>query len=136
MRHGVWKGIFTFMLVLVLTVCTVAVLSTATAAKAETAPARYSQKVREAQTSAAVTELSAPVYEDSSPLVSIGAFVLILAVTGAGCTLYLRSRRKEQERKTRDRSTELSAAERRRAERRARRQYAYRVAAAPSIRRI
>ena len=145
MRHGVWKGLFTFVLVLVLTVGTVAALSTATAAKAETAPARYSQKVREAQTSAAVTELSAPVHEESnSPLVSIGVFVLVLAITGLGCTAYLRSRRKEQERKTKERTTEASAVERRRAERRARRQYerraqrqpVYRVAATPSIRRI
>ena len=145
MRHGVWKGIFTFVLVLALTVGTVAALSTATAAKAETAPARYSQKVREAQSSAAATELSAPVNEESnSPLVSMGIFVLVLAVTGFGCAAYLRSRRKEQERKTKERTTEVSAVERRRAERKARRQYerraqrrpVYGIAATPSIRRI
>ena len=102
MRRGVWKSIFTFVLVLVLTVGTVAALSIATAAKTETAPARYSQKVREAQP-ASVTELSAPIHEDSgSPLVSIGACVSVLAVTGLGCTLYLRSRRKEQEEKARE----------------------------------
>lgn len=134
MRHGVWKGILTFVLVLVLTVGTVATLSTATAAKAETATARYSQKVREAQTSTA-TELSAPVHEESHPWISIGAFVLVLAVTGLGCTAYFRSRRKEQERRAK---AEKRRAERQRraAQRAAERQYAYRVTATPSIRRI
>ena len=134
MRQGVWKSLFTFVLVLALTVCTVAALSTATAAKAETAPARYAQKVREASQTTQATELSAPVYEDSrSPLVSIGAFVLVLAVTGAGFMLYLRSRRKEQER--------AQAGRRKRTERRAteRRRTAGAVGtftATPSIRRI
>ena len=139
MRRGVWKSFFTFVLVLVLTVGTVATLSTATAAKAETAPARYSQRVREARTASA-TELSAPVYDDSRPLVSIAAFVLVLAVTGAGCALVLRSRRKEQERRAETRSerpakrqTQRRSAERRRETRRENRQYVYRT---PSIRRI
>ena len=130
MRRGVWKSIFTFVLVLVLTVGTVAALSTATAAKAETAPARYSQKVREAQTPAA-TELSAPIHEESRPLVSIGAFALVLAVTGLGCTLYLRSRRKEQERRAAE--TSGTRAGRRRAQRAAVNRA---FTATPSIRRI
>lgn len=96
MRRSVWKSFFTFVLVLVLTVGTVATLSMATAAKAETAPARYSQQVREFQPATA-TELSATIPEESiSPLASIGVFALVLSVTGVSCVLYLRARRKER----------------------------------------
>ncbi len=95
MQRSLWKSLLTFVLVLVLTVGTVATLSMATAAKTETAPARYSQQVRETQTPPA-TELSADVPEAAalSPAASIGAFAMILAVPAAGFFLFWRSRRK------------------------------------------
>lgn len=97
MERRLWKSLLTFLLVLVLTIGTVAALSMATAAKTETAPDRYSQQVRENQPPA-VTELSAVVSEESlSPWVSIGAFAMILAVPAAGAFLFRKSQRKNRE---------------------------------------
>lgn len=94
MERRFWKNLFTFLLVLALTVATVSVLSTATAARAETAPARYSEEVRSSQAPAA-TELSAAVEEEkASPLLSIGAFLLALSIPAAGCCVYVKAQRK------------------------------------------
>lgn len=94
MGHGILKSVLSFVLVLVLTVVTVSTLSMATAAKTETASVRYSQQVRESQAPQA-TELSANVPEASaSPLVSFGAFALILVVPGSGVWAFLRARKK------------------------------------------
>lgn len=94
MRRGVWKNLLTFVLVLALTIGAVATLSMATAAKTETAPARYSQQVRETQTPPA-TELSAAIPEDTlSPAASIGAFAMVLSIPAAGVFLFLRSRKR------------------------------------------
>lgn len=94
MQSRVWKNLLTFVLVLALTIGTVAALSMATAAKTETAPARYSQQVRETQ-AAPATELSAAIPEETlSPAASLGAFAMILAIPGTGIFLFLRSRRK------------------------------------------
>lgn len=96
MRKSLWRGLLTFVLVLVLTVGTVAALSMATAAKAETAPARYSQQVREAQTPPA-TELSASLPEEaSSPASGATAFVLVLVISGLGFSLFLVSLQKNR----------------------------------------
>lgn len=92
MEHRVWKSILTFLLVLALTVGTVAALSMATAAKAGTAPARYSQQVRENQAPPA-EELSAVIPEERpSPLKNAAAFALILAVPGLGVVRFFGSR--------------------------------------------
>ncbi len=94
MRHGVWRSILTFVLVLALTVGTVATLSMATAAKAETASVRYSQQVRASQAPEA-TELSASIpQENLSPAASAGAFALILSIPALGVCLFLRARRR------------------------------------------
>lgn len=91
-----WKSLLTFFLVLALTVGTVATLSMATAAKTETAPARYSQEVRESQAQPAV-ELSAVIPEEvSSPFASIGAFLLVMAVSALAVFLSLRSFQKSR----------------------------------------
>ncbi len=80
MQHRFWKSLLAFFLVLVLTIGTVATLSMATAAKTETASVRYSQEVRESQAQTA-TELSAVVPENNtSPLLSTGAFFLVLVI--------------------------------------------------------
>ncbi len=93
MQRPLWKSLLTFVLVLVLTVGTVAALSMATAAKTETAPARYSQKVRESQALPA-EELSADIPGNSlSPAVSVAAFAMILVVPAAGFLFYQRSRK-------------------------------------------
>lgn len=94
MQRRIWKNLLTFVLVLILTVGTVAALSMATAAKTETAPARYSQQIQEARAPSA-TELSAAIPENTlSPVVSVGAFTMILAIPGIGSFLFLRFRRK------------------------------------------
>ncbi len=95
MEHRILKNLLAFVLVLVLTIGTIAALSMATAAKTETASARYSQQVRESQESTA-TELSAAVPESGlSPAASIGAFALILLIPAGGLYLFRRSQRKE-----------------------------------------
>ncbi len=93
MQHRVWKNVLTFVLVLVLTVGAVTTLSMATAAKTETAPARYSQQVRESQAPVAA-ELSADVKEEGSPVVSLAAFAMVLSIPVSGVFFYLRSRKK------------------------------------------
>lgn len=94
MRKSIWKSLLTFVLVLALTVGTVAALSMATAAKAETAPARYSQQVRETQMPPA-KELSAALPEEaSSPVSGMAAFALVLVISGLGFSLFLVSLRK------------------------------------------
>ncbi len=96
MRRSVWKSLLTFVLVLALTVGTVAALSMATAAKAETAPARYSQQVREAQTPPA-KELSAALPEESSsPVSGVTAFLMVLVISGLGLSLLLVSQRRNR----------------------------------------
>lgn len=93
MEHRAWKNLLTFLLVLALTVVVVSALSMATAAKTETAPARYSQQVRESQ-AAPASEMTAAVPEESpSAFASLGAFALILVVSGAGVFLFLRAGR-------------------------------------------
>lgn len=90
MEHRIFRSVITFLLTLVLTIGVISVLSMATAAKTETAPARYSQEVRENQ-EPPVTELSAPVQEETvSPFLSIGAFVLVLGGLGTGVFLLAR----------------------------------------------
>lgn len=99
MERRFWKNLFTFLLVLALTVVTVSALSTATAARAETAPARYSQEVRSSRAPAA-TELSAAVEEEkASPLLSIGAFLLALSIPAAGCCVYVRAQKGSAQKK-------------------------------------
>jgi len=94
MQRPIWKSLLTFVLVLALTIGTVATLSMATAAKTDTAPARYSRQVRETQAPPA-TELSAAIPEETlSPAASMGAFAMVLAIPAAGIFLFLRSRRK------------------------------------------
>ncbi len=94
MEHRILKNLLTFVLVLALTIGTIAALSMATAAKTETASARYSQQIRESQESA-VTELSAAIPENGlSPAASVGAFALILLIPAGGLYLFRRSQRK------------------------------------------
>lgn len=90
MGRRLFKSLFTFLLVLVLTIGTIAALSMATAAKTETATDRYAKELRASQP--AVTELSAVVEEEQpSPWLSMGAFALILAVPACGALVYSRS---------------------------------------------
>lgn len=92
MGRRLWKSLFTFLLVLVLTVGTIAALSMATAAKTEDAPDRYSRQIH--ANDPAVTELSAVVpEEETSPWLSMGAFALILAVPAAGAFVLYRNRK-------------------------------------------
>ncbi len=93
MERGFWRNLFTFLLVLALTVAAVSALSSATAASAETASARYSEEIRASRAPAA-TELSAAVEEEkTSPLLSIGAFLLVLSIPAAGYFLYKRAQK-------------------------------------------
>lgn len=90
MRKRLFKSLFTFLLVLVLTVGTIAALSMATAAKTETATDRYTKELRATQP--AVTELSAVIEkEQPSVWLSMGAFALILTVPAGGAFVYFRS---------------------------------------------
>lgn len=91
MKRTVLENFFSFLLVLVLTIGTVATLSMATSAKTETASDRYSQQVRESQ-SAKVTELSVAVPENEvSPTAGVLAFGVILAVPATVVLVFARS---------------------------------------------
>lgn len=93
MKRVVLKNFFSFLLVLVLTIGTVATLSMATAAKTESALVKYSQQIRENQAEQA-TELSVAVPEERlSPAASIFAFAVILAVPATVVLVFTRSRR-------------------------------------------
>lgn len=99
MERRLWKSLLTFLLVLVLTIGTVAALSMATAGKTELSSARSSGQAAEQQTPA-VTEVSAVVREENFPTVaSIAAFAMILAVPATGCWLLGRSQKKNREQK-------------------------------------
>lgn len=88
MKHSAIKGVITFLLVLVLTVCTVAALSMVTQAKTETASERYVQEVRTGQ-SQEVNELSAAAPEGkASPLASLGGVLLLLSIPCAGLLIF------------------------------------------------
>lgn len=83
MRKKTLKNLLSFLLVLVLTVCTVAALSMVTEAKTDpTLPV--------VEESVPVTELSASISQPmvASPLVCVGGFLLILAIVVFGLTLY------------------------------------------------
>lgn len=109
MERRLWKSLLTFLLVLVLTIGTIAALSMATAGKTETAPDRYSQQVRENQPPA-VTELSAVVQEEKFPtMASIAAFAMILAVPATGAWLFRRSQKKSREQKKPEKRVSLRA---------------------------
>lgn len=96
MERRLWKSLLTFLLVLVLTIGTIAALSMATAGKTETAPDRYSKQVRENQ-APAVTEVSAVVQEENFPtFASVAAFAMILAVPAGGAYLFRRSQKKSR----------------------------------------
>lgn len=94
-QRKTWKNVLSFLLVLALTIGTVAALSMVTQAKTETAPAEYSQQIRQEE-NAEVTELSAaiPEAESTSPLASIGAFLLLLAIPVAGLLIFCKARKR------------------------------------------
>lgn len=99
MNRKFCRSVISFLLVFVLTVLVVGTLSRATTAEAETAPARYSEDLRKSRGEPAEEELaeektalSAPVAA-ASPVGSAGAFVLVLAVGGAGFAVFLVSQR-------------------------------------------
>lgn len=99
MGRRLWKSLLTFLLVLVLTIGTIAALSMATAGKTELTPARSSQQVKEQQTPA-VTEVSAVVREENFPTAaSIAAFAMILAVPAAGVWFLGRSQKNREQKK-------------------------------------
>lgn len=93
MRRGFLKNLLAFLLVLVLTLGTVAVLSAATRLGPDAAE-RYSKQVRKEEPQ--VEELSAPVqaWDAFSVVESIGGFLLILVVAGGSGLLVLRGKRK------------------------------------------
>lgn len=99
MERRLWKSLLTFLLVLVLTIATVAALSMATAGKTELSSARSAQQMRENQ-APAVTEVSAVVREEQFPtFASIAAFAMILAVPAAGVWLLGRSQKGREQKK-------------------------------------
>lgn len=94
MQRQIWRNFLSFLLVLVLTVGTVATLSMVTSAKTETASEKYSQQVREAQAESA-KELSASIPDDEpSALASLIAFALIITVPGGIVLFAVRSEKK------------------------------------------
>ena len=109
MERRLWKSLLTFLLVLVLTIGTVAALSMATAGKTELSSARSVQQVTEQQ-APAVTEVSAVVREEKFPMApSIAAFAMILAVPATGVWLIGRSQKKSRGQKQPEKRVSLRA---------------------------
>lgn len=93
MKSPFLRGLLSFFLVLVLTVAAVATLSTATAARSPDASARYVQEQR-GREETQPAEISARLREEGlSPLLSVGAFALVLVVPGGALFFHQRAKR-------------------------------------------
>ena len=88
MRKRTLRNLLSFLLVLVLTICAVAGLSMVTQAKTDASLPVVEEAAQAAQLSASV-----PASLAASPLLCVGAFLVILAVVAIGLTLYRRERR-------------------------------------------
>ena len=89
MRKKLWNNFLSFLLALVLTVGTVATLSAVSQARTQHVLPVVEESVSAAELSASVSRPLA-----ASPLVCIGAFLLILAIVAVGLTLYRREKRR------------------------------------------
>ena len=85
MRKRTLRNLLSFLLVLVLTICAVAGLSMVTQAKTDASLPVVEEAAQAAQLSASV-----PASLAASPLLCVGAFLVILAVVAIGLTLYRR----------------------------------------------
>ncbi len=95
MARQLAKNLLTFVLVLALTLGAVSLLSRVTSAKAQSASDRYVEQVRAARGSQGVTVMTAQVAEEGiSPLVSAGAFLGVLAVSGGLVAVTLQGQRR------------------------------------------
>lgn len=88
------KNLLSFLLVLALTIGAVAALSMATQAKTDNIPvASHAAEVKTKE----VAELSAAIPEAeavSSPIASVGAFILLLSIPVSGLLIYLKARQR------------------------------------------
>ena len=98
MRKKTLQNLLTFLLVLVLTVCTVMALSLVSQAQADptAAAAQVVEDTQAAAGNASAGELSAsiPSRWAASPLACIAGFVVVLAFVAGGLLLYRRERRR------------------------------------------
>lgn len=91
MKNPALRNFLSFLLVLVVTVTVIACLSMVSAAKSD--PVAELRQEQSKQTE--VMKISAAVPEDnSSILISVGAFLLLLAIPVTGVTLFVKARRK------------------------------------------
>ena len=86
MRKRTLRNLLSFLLVLVLTICAVSMV---TQAKTDASLPVVEEAAQAAQLSASV-----PASLAASPLLCVGAFLVILAVVAIGLTLYRRERRR------------------------------------------